>query len=943
MDEPATDLMRGRLPDVHTLLDPRVPASSSTPPPTWLTALAALAPAWLVLSALAPFHPAPDVDVARAISAAMAAPGWSVSALWSAFWTGLFAHLWWMRRMTAGRAGRAPAAGVAPFAGLTVMVLALAIAQAYFPPLPEPAFAWPAHLLGIALGVAGAWASARWRVHELPADLWARLWRACYIACGLLAPLTMAPADSLGGWLAESSALLYRAIRLALPWLPFAVLLGLIGLAPAARVWTLIGLALSVLVAPALLLNFDSRDWLAWLVIAPTLALGLWVGEVTRLAPGWRDGAADGPPADAGAGATARWLDLVRHPDYHPPGSLALLLGASLLALGATTLAGFPRFGGPLALLLTGYALLLWWRPTAWLWVVPMAWPLLDLAPWTGRFYFDEFDLLMLVTAAMLMWRGRPRRPRRAPGGAFLLLAASLTALTAIATLRGVWPLAPLDANAFASYWSPYNGLRVAKGFLWGALIFLWLRDCPLRGRALARPLAIGLALGLLGVGLVGAWEHHLYVGFAQRLETYRIVSLFSSMHTGGGHIEAYLVAAVPFLWLLTGRLRDLALTAPIMILTAYVMLYTVSRGGVAAFGVVVLLLLLASARMAMLTRGRRLLAPVTLLVGVALLLATGAGGGYLMQRFAASGEDWSTRTGHWRMALDLRDDGLATGLLGMGLGTFPRVYLERAPQDKQPATYAFAVEQGNTHLRLGHGDTLYFAQRVPFVAGETYRLEFEARAAREHAAVHVPICEKQLLNSRQCAWRGFDIPAGADWHHIEHEFAHAEVGAAHWSRRPPVELFLYNPGEGGVVEIDNLRLVDSRERDLQCNGTFSRGGDCWFFKTHSHLPWHIKNLWVHLLFEHGWLGVLAFTALAVVAGTRLARAGWRGNHLAWAALASLAGMLTVGLFDSLLDAPRLTAWLIALLLLGAGWHWHDAGRAGAPSARHRPESRAGA
>lgn len=920
-----------------------MPPSPAPPSPHWLAAAAALAPAWLVLSALAPFNPAPDVDVARAIDAAAAKPGWSAAALWSAFWAGLFAHLWWMRHATAGRVRHAASASASLFAGLASMVLVLAFAQAHFPPPTGPAFAWPAHLLGIALGMAGAWTLARWQVRNLPPRNWARLWRWCYLACVLLAPLTMAPADTLSGWLAEFSALLYRLIRSSLPWLPFAALLGLIGLAQAARTWTLMGLALSVLVAPALLLRFDSLDWLAWLVIAPAMALGLWIGEVTRQAPAWRVSATEAAPTAADAESAAGVFTLLRHEDYHPPGQFALLLGAGLIGLVAATVADFPRFGGLLALLLTGYALLLWWRPTAWLWLVPIAWPWLDLAPWTGRFYVDEFDLLMLVTAAVLLWRGRPRRPRRAPGGAFLLLAASLTALTAIATLRGVWPLAPLDANAFASYWSPYNGLRVAKGFLWGALIFLWLRDCPLRGRALARPLAIGLALGLLGVGLVGAWEHHLYVGFAQRLETYRIVSLFSSMHTGGGHIEAYLVAAVPFLWLLTGRLRDLALTAPIMILTAYVMLYTVSRGGVAAFGVVVLLLLLASARMAVLSRQRRLLAPVTLLVGVALLLAAGAGGGYLAQRFAASGEDWTTRTGHWRMALDLRDDGLATGLLGMGLGTFPRVYIERAPPDKQPATYAFAVEQGNTHLRLGHGDTLYFAQRVPFVANETYRLEFEARAAGEHAAVHVPICEKQLLNSRQCAWHGFDIPAGADWHHIEHEFAHPGVGAAHWSRRPPVELFLYNPGQGGVVEIDNLRLVDSRERDLLCNGTFSRGSDCWFFKTHSHLPWHIKNLWVHLLFEHGWLGVLAFAALAVVAGTRLARAGWRGNHLAWAVLASLAGMLTVGLFDSLLDAPRLTAWLIALLLLGAGWHWHDAGRAGAPLARRRPESRPGA
>lgn len=108
----------------------------------------------------------------------------------------------------------------------------------------------------------------------------------------------------------------------------------------------------------------------------------------------------------------------------------------------------------------------------------------------------------------------------------------------------------------------------------------------------------------------------------------------------------------------------------------------------------------------------------------------------------------------------------------------------------------------------------------------------------------------------------------------------------------------------------------------MLCNGNFSQGGDCWFFKTHSHLPWHIKNVWVHVLFEQGWGGLLLFMTLTAVAFYRLARAGWRGHRLAWAWLASLAGLLTVGMFDSLLDAPRLATLLLAWLLLGAAHDW---------------------
>jgi hypothetical protein len=197
------------------------------------------------------------------------------------------------------------------------------------------------------------------------------------------------------------------------------------------------------------------------------------------------------------------------------------------------------------------------------------------------------------------------------------------------------------------------------------------------------------------------------------------------------------------------------------------------------------------------------------------------------------------------------------------------------------------------------------------------------------------------MLNSRQCEWMAFDVPGDGQWHRLSRQFASAEVGKAAWWARPPVELFLYKPGSGGVVEVDNLRLVDADGRDLLCNGDFRSGGDCWFFKTHSHLPWHIKNVWVHVLFEMGWLGLIGFVGLSLLAFRRLARAAWGGHRLAWTWLASLAGLLTVGLFDSLLDAPRLATLLVALLLLGAGYEWRASARGGAERARRSSQTAA--
>ncbi len=601
-------------------------------------------------------------------------------------------------------------------------------------------------------------------------------------------------------------------------------------------------------------------------------------------------------------------------------------LGVALLLPAIVLLTQFPLWQVGMGLALLAYATLIWLRPNAWLVIVPAALPLLDLTPWTGRFFFDEFDLLLLVTAGTLYLRGR-RWPGLGLTPVWPLLALCSAGLL-VSLLQGLGSPPPLDANAFSSYWSQYNSLRVIKGFIWGGLVFALLRLTRPQPAQLARLLAIGMGLGLLGVGLVGLWERWLFAGFADSHQTYRIVSTFSSMHTGGGHIEAYLAAALPFLWLGLAHWRGALLAVPIMLLTMYVTVFTVARGGVLALGVVLVVLAAASLRQAW-RSGRRLQAaiPVGVMAILATVLLVGIGGGYFQQRLAQTGEDWQIRMNHWQLALGMMDGSPMAQLFGMGLGSFPRVYLERGPADKQSATYGFASEGGNDYLRLGTGDTVYYAQRVAVQAGESYHLELNVRSLAAEARISVPVCEKQLLNSRRCVWNEFTVPGDGRWHRLSRDFASGEVGVEDGLKRPPVELYLHHPGQGSVLDVDNLRLLDSQGNNLLGNGGFSMGGDYWFFKTHSHLPWHIKNFWVHLLFEQGWVGLLLFTGLILFALTRLGRVAWRGEPLAWVWLASILGMLTVGMFDSLVDTPRLATLLVAFSLLGAGHDWSDPGR----------------
>ena len=113
---------------------------------------------------------------------------------------------------------------------------------------------------------------------------------------------------------------------------------------------------------------------------------------------------------------------------------------------------------------------------------------------------------------------------------------------------------------------------------------------------------------------------------------------------------------------------------------------------------------------------------------------------------------------------------------------------------------------------------------------------------------------------------------------------------------------------------MDNIRLESKQGEDLLHNGNFSEELDHWFFSADNHLQWHVKSLPVAVLFEQGWFGLIALGFFAAVAIKRAASRAWQGNPQSAAALASFTGFLVVGLFDSLIDAPR---FLFLFLMLG--------------------------
>jgi len=733
----------------------------------------------------------------------------------------------------------------------------------------------------------------------------------------------------LGGYLAGVAVQLYEFIKVAMLWLVPGMLFTLMMPGPAIQRWAVVAAAGCFLAGWAIVPAMGWGEVKDILFALPGLAAGIWIGErslrserpgvVATSAQSIEQAISVGGPRPVASQEPVAPVISLPPKETRVAGPVAgLIVGAAALL----SLIDFPEWRIAIALGLAAYAAVLMFRPSAWLIVVPAALPLLDLAPWTGRFFWDEFDLLMLVTLAVALWQGQLRLSAWAVPKLGVLLGLFVL-VWMVSLLAGLLPLQPVDANAFSAYWSHYNSLRLAKGLLWGFVFYGLYRSQPDDAGAFAK-LSIGMALGVLGVSLWALWEQSLFTGAATTAD-YRATAGFSSMHTGGGHIEAYLVIALPFVWGLFFLLRNpfyRVLLGAGFLLGAYALLFTVSRGGVIALGVALLILILGTWRARRKQSGQRAGFAMPLAMGALTLvvMVAGVSSGFWKQRLEQTGADAGIRFRHWTEVLNLRDSGVMTALFGQGLGSLPETNLLSQLPDKS-GSYRYVSGGGNPYLALNSAGTLYMAQRVAPHPGETLRLEVSVRAPSTQAGLEASLCEKILFNSRNCQWLKVDVkPGGQAWQLRTQTFNSGEVGAGHVFTRRPVQFSLYNPTPGTVVEVDNVRLLDARGQDLLKNGNFSKGGDFWFFKSGDHLFWHAKNLWVHLLFEQGWLGMLSFTLILILALVRLARTVTRGEIEATVLLASTGAWIIVGGVDSLVDAPRIALLVYGPLFIGAAW-----------------------
>ncbi|MCC7079630.1 MAG: transposase, partial [Burkholderiales bacterium] len=161
-------------------------------------------------------------------------------------------------------------------------------------------------------------------------------------------------------------------------------------------------------------------------------------------------------------------------------------------------------------------------------------------------------------------------------------------------------------------------------------------------------------------------------------------------------------------------------------------------------------------------------------------------------------------------------------------------------------------------------------------------------------------------------------LPKGDGWHVVTKSMDVQDLGSA--AGIPRLTVVSIANDSRTPIDVDKISLIDANGRELISNGGFTQGTSFWFFSSdRHHLPWHAKNLWLHYYVEQGYLGMIVFGLLGLVALLRLTVGPSSRHLLAAPLLGAIVAFFIVGLFDSLVDAPRLATLAFLLLFIAMG------------------------
>ncbi|MDB5813880.1 MAG: hypothetical protein JWN23_997 [Rhodocyclales bacterium] len=310
----------------------------------------------------------------------------------------------------------------------------------------------------------------------------------------------------------------------------------------------------------------------------------------------------------------------------------------------------------------------------------------------------------------------------------------------------------------------------------------------------------------------------------------------------------------------------------------------------------------------------------------VALLIvacvAVGGGSYFLGQRVSGLSEDIATRESHWHRSISLLQSD-ADWIAGIGVGQFAQHYFWsditgmpgtwRIGRDADSGNYLQML--GPHYERLGSTELLRITQFLGLNARGPYAVRLRARAP-EIAALHIEVSHKQLLYPGPTVSVTFNVPAGNQWTTLQGRLQNGDLEGGKWYAPSITTFSVAVRSMAKRIDVDDIELIDASGVSVLRNSGFERGGDYWFYTSDRvHLPWHAKSIFIHLLVEHGVIGLAVVSLALMLAAWQLLFGRAAKTPLAPTLLAAFSGFLTVGLFDSLLDVPRVA--FVFFLLLG--------------------------
>ncbi|MCM2283279.1 MAG: hypothetical protein NDI81_00755 [Desulfobacula sp.] len=292
-----------------------------------------------------------------------------------------------------------------------------------------------------------------------------------------------------------------------------------------------------------------------------------------------------------------------------------------------------------------------------------------------------------------------------------------------------------------------------------------------------------------------------------------------------------------------------------------------------------------------------------------------------MQTRFSESQRDAGTRFAHYKNVLNVMDTNMDTFFRGMGVGSFPRNFIKNNEKASQIGTYHF-VNDGESFLRLKGGKDMAVGQRLlpgSLTANGRYALQIKARTNTPDSFLSVGICSRNLMDTTDCKFHKFSFKGLTNqWVEFIISIEENQLKNYKWYSSWPRIFSFYNLNKDVVIDIKDVRLYNDRGENALSNGTFEKGGQRWFsYNEHEHLPWHIKNMMLHLYYEQGMLGLVGFILLLLYAFWKTWPGVKNGQLFSSIIATSLTGITIAGLTGCVLDSPRV-ALLYYLVLFTA-------------------------